>query len=330
MDGRQVRRLAHLLLSADLRPGLGWPSFRGIRSLLLAIPAFAVASAEALAENIEPRAYTNAPVGVNFLIADYSYTEGGISINSAIPLTNANLQLHTETLGYARSFGIGGTSAKFDAVVPYGQLSGTAEYAGSPVQRDISGFGDPRLRLSVNFYGAPSLSLKEFASYRQDLIVGGSLQVSLPVGQYDSSKLVNLGTNRWFVKPELGMSKAWGPWSVELLTNVTLFGKNTDFYGGHTREQDPVYTLQSHVVYGFSSGMWAAVTATYLNGGRTTIDGGRNSDLQQSSRLAATLALPVNRYNSIKLHASTGVSIRTGTDFNTVGIAWQTRWGGGL
>jgi hypothetical protein len=199
-----------------------------------------------------------------------------------------------------------------------------------PVEREVSGLGDPRLRFSVNFYGAPALSLKEFADYKQDLIIGASLQVSVPVGQYDSDRLVNIGTNRWSVKPELGISKAWGPLTLELAAGVTLYTDNDDFLGGRTREQDPIYSVQAHVVYGFASGIWVALDGTYYTGGRTTVDGVKGNDLQENSRVGATVALPVNRHNSIKLYASTGVSARTGANFNLVGIAWQYRWGGGL
>lgn len=282
------------------------------------------------AQDIEPRAYSNAPVGVNFLIAGYVYSEGGLAVDPSLPLTDADLEVHTGLFAYARVFEVAGQSAKIDAVVPYAALSGTAEFAGTPVARDVSGFGDPRLRFSMNFHGAPALSLKEYAGYRQDLIVGGSVQVSAPLGQYDPDKLVNLGSNRWFIKPELGVSKAWGPWVLEFATGATFFGDNDDFYGGQRREQDPIYSLQAHLVYGFPSGMWAALTGTYVTGGRTTIDGVEGDDLQQNSRVGATLALPVDRYDSIKFYASTGVSIRTGTDFDIVGIAWQRRWGGGL
>ncbi len=182
----------------------------------------------------------------------------------------------------------------------------------------------------MNFIGAPALSMKEFADYQQDLIVGASLQVGLPTGQYDADRLINIGSNRWFVKPELGVSKAWGPWTLELSTAATIFGDNDDFYGGQRREQDPIYSLQGHLVYSFRSGIWAALTGTYFTGGRTTVDGVRKDDLQESSRVGATLALPVNRRHSIKLYASTGLSIRTGTDFDAIGAAWQYRWGEGL
>lgn len=287
-------------------------------------------SAIAQAQEIEPRTYSNAPVGVNFLVVGAGYSEGGISVDPAVQLTNAKIKTDLAALAYARVLDIGGQSAKFDLIVPYASLNGTAEYVGEPVAREVSGFGDPKLRLAMNFFGAPALTLDEFASYRHDLIIGGSLQVSLPVGQYDRDKLVNIGTNRWYVKPELGISKGWGRWTLEGTASATIFGDNDDFFGGKHREQAPIYGFQGHLVYGFPSGIWGALTAAHFSGGRTTLDGVRGNDLQQNSRLAATLAFPVNRQNSIKIYASSGVYTRTGTDFDTIGLAWQYRWGGGL
>jgi hypothetical protein len=100
--------------------------------------------------------------------------------------------------------------------------------------------------------------------------------------------------------------------------------------GGKTRQQDPIYSVQGHVLYSFSRGIWAALDATYYTGGQTTVNGVTGNDREGNSRAGVTVALPISRYNSIKLYGSSGVSTRTGTDFDTVGIAWQTRWGGGL
>ena len=196
--------------------------------------------------------------------------------------------------------------------------------------RDVSGFGDPRFRFSVLLYGAPALSLKEFAGYRQDVIVGASLQVTAPGGQYDPSRAVNIATNRWSVKPEIGISKALGALTLELSTGVTFYSTNDDYFGGKTLEQDPIYSAQAHVTWHFGGGVWGALNATYYQGGRTTVNGVRGNEELGNSRVGATLALPVDRQNSIKLHASTGVSTRTGTSFKIGGIAWQHRWGAGL
>ena len=284
----------------------------------------------ASAQDIEPRAYSNAPVGVNFLIAGYAYTSGGLSFDSALPVSDPDLSTSNAVIAYARVLDFRGKSAKFDVVAPLSSLSGSADFDGEPLRREISGLSDPKFRLSVNFFGAPALPLKEFASFQQDLIIGASLQVSAPVGQYDASRLVNLGTNRWSFKPELGVSKALGRLTLEGAAAVTLFTDNDDFYQGRSRSQDPLYSLQGHVIYSFRSGVWGALDGTYFAGGRTTLDGILNNDLQQNWRVGATLAFPVNVRNSIKLYGSSGVSARTGNDFDLLGIAWQYRWGGGL
>jgi len=282
------------------------------------------------AQEIEPRAYSNAPVGVNFLIAGYAYTRGGVAFDPSLPVDNPQLKTSNAVLAYARVLGLWGKSGKVSAIVPYTWLSGSAELAGQPVQREVDGLGDGKFRLSVNLYGAPALTLKEFADYKQDLIVGASLQVSVPLGQYDDSRLVNIGTNRWSFKPEVGVSKAVGPWTLELTAAATLYTDNHDFFGGKTRAQDPLYSLQGHVIYSFSRGIWGSLDINYFTGGRTTVDGTRNDDLQQNWRVGGTLACPVDARNSIKLYASSGVAARTGNNYDLIGAAWQYRWGGGL
>jgi hypothetical protein len=193
----------------------------------------------------------------------------------------------------------------------------------------MAGFGDPRFRFSMNLFGAPALSVKEFANYQQDLIIGISAQVSAPLGQYDSSKLLNLGNNRWSFRPELGISKAWGPWTLEVAPSVTIFTDNTDFFNGNTFAQAPVYLVQGHIIYNFRSGAWVSLDGTFFTGGRTTLNGVRGDNEQANTRAGLTVALPVGRYNSIKLNASTGISTRTGSEFSIFGVAWQYRWGAG-
>jgi hypothetical protein len=306
------------------------PQFKAFGRAVLTCWALAGIASPAVAQDIEPRAYSNAPVGVNFLVAGYAYTRGGVSFDTASPLSNPELTTTSAVVGFARVLEFSGQSAKFDVVAPLTALSGSADFNGEPLDRDITGLGDPKFRLSVNFLGAPALSLKEFAGFEQDLIVGASLQVSAPAGQYDESRLVNLSTNRWSFKPELGVSKALGRWTLEGAAGVTLYTDNEDYFQGKTRSQDPLYSLQGHVIYGFRSGLWAALDGTYFAGGRTTLDGTLNNDLQQNWRVGATLAFPVNVRNSIKLYGSSGVSARTGNSYDLVGMAWQYRWGGGL
>jgi hypothetical protein len=297
---------------------------------LLAGAVLASVGTGAHAQALEPRSYANLPIGMNFLIAGYSYSHGGLVTDPSFPLEDAELKINTGVLAYTRSLELSGKSAKFDVVLPIAHISGTATYAGESRERDITGMGDPQFRFSYNFYGAPALSLEEFAGYRQNFIVGASVQISAPMGQYDPGRLVNVGTNRWSVKPEIGVSKEIGKLTLELNRSVTYYTDNDNFLDGHRRQQDPIYAVQGHVIYSFRHGIWVAMDATYYTGGQTTVDGVTGNDLQRNSRAGLTVALPVNRYNSVKLYGSSGVSTRTGSNFDTFGIAWQTRWGAGL
>ncbi len=282
------------------------------------------------AEDLEPRSYANTPVGINFLLLGYSDLHGSVTANPSIPLQDAKLNINTVVFAFARSMDVFGRSGKFDIVVPDARLTGSALFAGEPKERNVTGLIDPRFRVSVNLYGAPAMSLAEFPSYQQDVIIGVSLAITAPLGQYDSSKLVNLGNNRWSFKPELGISKRLGPMTLELSAAATFYTDNNEFFGGRTLSQNPIYQVQGHVIYAFSNGVWASLDTTYFAGGSTSIDGVGNHDFQENTRYGCTLTLPLNRNHSVKLNASKGVHTRTGNEFDAIGVVWQYRFGAGL
>jgi hypothetical protein len=303
---------------------------RLVPSVAVAALAILSTASPAGAQDLEPRAYTNTPIGLNFLIAGYVYQAGDVATDPALPLEDAQVDVHTAVLAYARSFSLFGMSAKADVIMPYGWLDGSALVQGQREERIVDGFADPRFRVSVNLYGAPALTLEEFTAWEQDVIIGVSWQMSAPLGQYDEDRAVNLGSNRWIFKPELGISKAFGPLILEVAPSVAVFTANDDFFGGKRREQDPIYAIQGHLIYRFGPALWAAVDGTYYGGGRTTVDGEENGDRQSNARVGATLALSVTRNHSVKLYASKAVATRIGGDFDLVGLALQYRWGGGL
>ena len=307
---------------------VGTQSSRAARWAAAAVLLAASPLAAAFAQDLEPRLYTNVPLGINFLGAGYGYSEGNVLFDPTIPLDNAEIKIDGPLLGYGRSVRLGPFSGKIDGAIAHICLDGAADYQGERVTRNVCGWSDARARMTVNFIGAPPLARQQFASYRQDWVFGASLQLGLPVGDYDPARLVNIGTNRVSSKLEVGVSKNLEHWLLEVSLADAFYEDNTNFYVGRVRSQESIASLQGHAVYRFAKGIWLAFDATSYHGGQTTTNGASSSDLQSNTRLGVTASLPINPKQSVKIAASTGVSTRTGTDFDTVAAVWQYAWGG--
>jgi hypothetical protein len=288
----------------------------------LALGAFLPAAAQQL----EPRAYSPSPVRTTIAGATYAHSSGDVLFDPSLPLTDVSAKFHGVTPFYVRTFALLKRQASVGVAVPYawGTVEGNVQETFG--RADRSGFPDLGVRLAVGLVGAPALSPGEFRARKPSTFFGTSLAVTAPTGEYDPSKLVNLGTNRWAFKPELGVSHPMGKWWIEGYAGVWLFTHNNDFFGGQHRAQDPLYVGQAHVGRGFKPGMWAALNGTYYSGGSTTLDGVQNADRQSNSRIGATVALPLPRGQSLKLAAAKGASTRVGSALTTVGITWQKVW----
>jgi len=281
-------------------------------------------------QSLEPRLYSNIPKDLNFLVLGYVKSLGGLELNTQLDLDNVKMDVDGAVLAYARGLDFFGKSAKIDVVIPYIFIKGDAIYNGSHIDKDIGGLGDIKSRFSVNLYGAPSLSLKDFMSYKQDFIIGTSIQLTFPTGQYDSSKLINIGRNMWAAKFGLGASKRFDQLIVELAVDGEFYSKNSSYFNGNSYEQDPVYSFQSHLIYTLKGGVWIGADANYYIGGMSKINGISKDNSLENSRFGAVVAFPISRYDSIKITASRGISTRVGTDFSTLGLFYQHRWGAGL
>jgi hypothetical protein len=186
---------------------------------------------------------------------------------------------------------------------------------------------DARFKFSVNLAGNPAMSARAFAKAPRRTIVGTSLTVVAPSGQYYDSKLINLGTNRWAFKPEVGIAAPKGRWDIDAYLGVWLFTENPDFYpGGKSRTQDPVVALQGHLSYTFKPRLWAAFDATWYRGGAAQVEGGTPGEGMNNSRLGATVSIPTTRFQALKVALSRGVIVRTGTNFTALSVGYQWLW----
>jgi hypothetical protein len=278
------------------------------------------------AKTLEPRLYANTPIDTNVILIGYDHTQGAIPQNQDMGLENPNLKIDNAILVYGRSFGFWDYNAKFDIILPYSTLSGTAQYYGMDVGRNITGIGDIKARLTFNLLGAPALTLNEFSSYQQDTIIGLSIQATLPTGQYDKSKLLNIGTNRWALKPAIGISKQISDFTFEAGAEAEFYSTNDDFYGGIKRKQDPIYSTQAHALYSFQKGIWLALGVTYYWGGEYINDGIGTGDELENTRMGMTFTMPIDKQNAIKIYGSRGINVRNGTDFDAITVTWQYIW----
>ncbi len=211
---------------------------RPARSFLLPVGASA--------QELEPGAYWPIPVGLNIATVVNSLNWGDLAFDPSAPIDEASATINTTAFAFTRAIAVAGRSTNLGVVLPVvgGHVEGL--YLGEPAEVGRFGLGDPRVRFAMNLYGAPAMVPKAFAGYRQRMLIGVSITVAPPLGQYDSAKLINLGTNRWSFKPEVGISRARGKWVFEGMAGVWLFTDNTDFVGGRTREQDPIAAMQVH------------------------------------------------------------------------------------
>jgi hypothetical protein len=296
-------------------------------ALILAGLSFLLANLS-MAQDLEPRRWSHLPVGSNFSAAAYAYTNGNIFLDPSLSIEGAEADVHTLALGYVHAFDFFGKSGRIDLLAPYssGRWEGTVDDEFVSVRR--RGFGDPKVRFAVNLIGSPAQRGAEFQKYKVDTIVGVAVEVTAPLGEYREEKLINLGTNRWLIKPQIGVVHNQGKWTAEITGAAWFFTDNDEFTGNSKRRQDPLYSLQTHLIYTFRPGLWTSLSGAYGGGGRPSVDG-TDGDRQKNYLWAVSFGLPIDRRRGVKLAYLRGTtSQETGIDYNRFILAYSMMWGG--
>lgn len=294
-------------------------------AILLALSAYCLPGI-VRGQEIEPRAYSPSPNGVNFLVAVAGHSEGGVLTDPSLPVTDIEAKIGALGFGYGRTFGVFGRSANAAMALPYLTLDASGNIGENRASVSREGIGDAKLRLAVNLFGAPSMTPREFAQREPKTTLGMSLTVNIPTGEYYPDKLVNIGTNRWAAKTELGLTQPVGKWLIEAYAGAWFFQDNDDFFGGQHREQDPLTSLQAHVSYTFNPRLWVALNTTYYSGGQTTLNSVAKHDRQSNSRGGITFSMPVGKNYSLKFSWSRGATTRIGSNFTNYGVGLQYAW----
>ena len=295
----------------------------------------AASSLQALnAQDLAPRAYVITPLHANAVNITESFFNGSINFNGALPVSDATGKYNTPLISLYHSFSFFGRSANVVAALPYGigNFQGTINGAGNQLYR--SGLIDSVYRVTVNLKGGPAMELPQFVKWKQKVLLGASLKIIAPTGQYDPTKLINWGTNRWSFKPEFGYSRRWNDWVLEGYFGAWFFTTNNDFWsrnsyyaGTRSQSQQPIAAFEGHLSYNLKPRLWASIDGNYWFGGTTSIDGVVNPITNQSnSRIGATVAVPITGRQSLKVSYSDGTYIRYGGNYQNVSVAWQYSW----
>ena len=308
---------------------LSFSNARLVFVVFLALAGELSLAVQAIGQELDPRAYSVSPVGTNIIVLGFGHSTGDLSFDPTLPIEDGEAKINAASIGYFRSIDFFGRSANVAVGIPYLWGSAQGKLGGEFQAITRSGLADPQLRFAVNLVGAPAMNLKEFAGYRQKTNLGASVVVVAPTGQHDPNKLINVGSNRWAFKPELGLSRSVGRWTLDLYGGAWLFTANKNFQG-QTKKQNPLGTAQFHASYNVRPRFWVSFSANFLTGGRTIVDGVNRLDFQRNSRVGTTVSIPLDRRQSVKIAFSTGAFATIGADFRSVAVAYQHLWGAGL
>lgn len=283
------------------------------------------------AQELEPRRWSHLPIDTNYLSVAYGNTQGDIFFDPVLRIEDATVSMHTVVASYQRSFNLAGKTARFDVRLPYQSAHWEGLLDGEAATADREGLADPRLRLSVNLFGAPALKGNEYRDYRAEhttnTVAGVALAVTVPLGQYKKEKLLNLGGNRFVIRPQAGIVHTRGPWSYELTGSVLFYSDNNEFIEQYRREQDPLYVLQGHIIRTFDRGIWASLSAGYDWGGQSRLNGEVKDDKRRDFLYALSIGMPVSKMSSIKVayvRASTREEV--GSDMDNFAVAYNRKF----
>jgi hypothetical protein len=280
------------------------------------------------AQDLEPRRWSQMPTGLNFLGIGYGYIDGDIFFDPVLLIEEATFDMHAIALGYVRSFGLFGQSARVDFTLPYraGRWQGTVDDEFVHFRR--RGLGDARMRFSTLLYGGSAESMEEFVkSERSKTVIGVAVAVTMPTGEYSKDRLINHGSNRWIIRPQLGVTHNRGKWTSELTGSVFIYTNNNEFWKNTQLETDPLLALQAHVIYTFQPGLWASVSTGYGWGGESTVNGDAKNNPSGNWLTALSVGIPIDRKQGVKVSLLTGRSQKqTGADIDSLIFAYSLQF----
>ena len=254
---------------------------RRLALALVAALSFGALLAPPLAAQVPARFYWKTLSGANAVPLIINSMSGNTNPYDPAHLVTpgADIEATLAIAGYGRTFTLFGRGALVAVLLPMGRISGDVTAAGQTLSQTARGFGDPTFELDVNLIGPPAQkSLVDVLRYEPGFSLDLIVDLAVPIGEYDDSRSLNLGQNRWYGRvgaPIVWQLGAWVPGrrtTLEFLPAVWLFGENDDFVG-QTLATDPLFQLDAHLTRDFTERLWGSLDGSWYQGGAASLDG---------------------------------------------------------
>lgn len=261
-----------------------------------------------------PRAYSNAPNGLNVLQLLHSVNKKESSYDL---LTNSDV------LYYYKYLGIAGKNALIGGYIPYSDAKLTLPSSTTTLTQQ--GVGDPTFVIGIDLLGAPSMARDDFKQYQQDTIIGASMTITAPLGKYDETSPLNVSSNRWTVKSELALSKAVHRFIIDLYGNYTIYTTNDGYYAG-TLDQDARLGMDAHFSYTIMRGTWVSADLFRNWGGETTVNGTSQNNAANDTTYGMTAKVPLSRQLRLQAKYRQTNSANSDATSHSTEVRFQYLW----
>jgi outer membrane putative beta-barrel porin/alpha-amylase len=334
-DGNSKVALGAAQLPRHRQPDVSVTRFQ-MRCVFILVAAALSAMCPLLpAQDLAPRAYLITPLHSNAINLTYSFFTGGLDFNGVVPVAGGTGTYSAPIVSVYHSLSFFGRSANIAVWTPYGVGHFQGDVMGTTGTVYRSGLFDSGVRFSVNLKGGPAMPASQFMKWKQKTVLGVSLKVIAPTGQYDPNRLINWGINRWAFKPEFGYSHRFGKLILDGYAGVWFFTTNQQSFGIPTPQpqtKSPVGAFEGHLSYDAKKyrgqlPLWFSLDGNFWFGGTTSVGGISNpATSQTASRIGVTAAIPLRQHQSIKASFSTGSYVRVGSNYKNLSVSWQYSW----
>jgi hypothetical protein len=279
-------------------------------------------------QDVEPRRWSVLPLETKVVGFGYAFSFGNVLFDPVLEAEDVNISFNTLLLTYVQPFKIGNKFSRVDVQIPYGFQLYEGLLRGDPARVNRSGFGDARLRFSINFTGAPAGNAQELKTYYSEHPVsttfGGSIAITIPTGQYSRDQLLNVGFNQFVFRPQLGLVHTRYSWSLELTGSMYFFTDNKDFFNNSTRKQDPIFAMQSHLIKRFNNSIWASASVSYGLGGTSEVNGISSADYRTNLLSAFSAGCRISKFQNIKMVYLNSLTLRDiGSNTHSFILGWS-------